>query len=215
MYMRLTGLALVSALVIMVCPAVFAQGDQPGDRERLQREQAEQFRQMGQMQQMPPGAQAFTVMVGGDGAGQVRRIGGPLDPAMVPGEMHLVGDLLYVVRGFTLHQFRTGDELEALCEVDLRTEDESAAAPPQPGMVMIGRPDPAAVPVSLRFSEDGTQVFVLRGYMLRQFAAEGLELLAEFDLRSQEERNRPRVEMRMGPAGPPPPGGQPPPPPPQ
>jgi hypothetical protein len=45
--------------------------------------------------------------------------------------------------------------------------------------------------------------------MLRQYAAEGLKLLAEFDLRSEEERNRPRVEMRMGPGGPPPPPGPP------
>lgn len=212
MYVRLIGLVLVSVLVTVLCPAVFAQGDQPADRERLQREQAEQFRQLGQ--QVPPGAQAFTIMVGGEGGAQVRRVGGPLDPALVPAEMHLVGERLYVVRGFTLHQFRTGDELEALCEVDLRTEDEIAAGPPPPGMI-IGRPDPAAVPVSLKFSEDGARVFVLRGYMLRQFAAEGLELVAEFDLRSQEERNRPRMEMRMGPAGPPPPGAQPPPPPPQ
>lgn len=208
MGIRLMMMVLAVSLLAACVPAI-GQDAPPAadDQQRLRREQAEQFRQMAQP--IPPGAQAFTIMVGGDGAGPMRRIGGPLDPPLVPGEMHLVGGWLYVVRGFMLHQFRVGETLEALGAVDLRTEEEIAAEPPQPGMMVIGGPDPAAVPVSLTFSADGVRLFVLRGYMLRQYAAEGLKLLAEFDLRSEEERNRPRVEMRMGPGGPPPPPGPP------
>ncbi len=206
--------ALVAAVT---CPVglVMAQGDPAGDRERLQREQAQQLQELAR-QQAQAGLQGFVVGVGADGMRQMRPIGPP-DPEMVPAQMHLVGDRLYVIRGYMLYQFAIGDALADPVQVDLRTAEERNELPPQPpgrDMMMLRLPDPAAVPVDVQFTPDGGSLFVRRGYMLYHFAADGLAQLAEFDLRSEEERNHPRVRMRMmmGPAGPPGQGGPPPPP---
>ncbi len=209
---RVVTVFVMIALGCLAAPTL-AQEDQPADRERLQREQAEQLRDLAQQQAMPPGAQHVVIGIGGDGMGQVRRIGPPA-PEMVHAQMYLGAGCIYVVRGYMLYQFATGDVLEQTAQVDLRTGDEQAAPQPPEGGRMLLSPDPATVPVSVEFNADKTVLYVLRGYMLYQFAAEGLTQVAEFDLRSEEERNRPRVQMRMmmGPGGPP---GQGPPPPPR
>ncbi|MGD9495671.1 MAG: hypothetical protein AB7Y46_05110 [Armatimonadota bacterium] len=216
---RLIVSAVAALALALPVGAAWAQDDQGGDRERLRREQAEQLRDLAR-QAPPPGAQQFIIGIGGEGVGQMRRVGPP-EPEMVPTQMHLVGDghYLLVVRGFMLHLFATGEALHELAQADLRTPEEMGQPQPQAaegGMTALGLPDPATVPVTVRFSADGTSLFVLRGYMLYQFAVEGLTRVAEFDLRSEEERHRPRVQMRMmmGPAfGPAPPPGEAPPPP--
>ena len=218
---RLIVSAFVAVALACVAGPVLAQGDEAADRERLRQEQAQQLRELAQ-QQGQPGAQRFVIGVGGDGMGQMQRMGPP-DPEMVPTQMYLGAGRIYVVRGYMLYQFSTGDVLEQTAQVDLRTGDEQAAPQPPEGGRMLLSPDPATVPVSVEFSADRMVLFVLRGYMLYQFSAEGLTQVAEFDLRSEEERNRPRVQMRMmmGPGGPrgdgppPPPDAAPPAPPPQ
>jgi len=222
--MAATSRLVVSVLVVIALAWLagpgLAQDDQPADRERLQQEQAQQLRQLAQQQDMPPGAQHVVIGIGGDGMGQARRIGPP-EPEMVPAQMYPGAGCIYVVRGYMLHQFSTGGVLEQIAQADLRTSDEQAAPQPPEGGRMLLSPDPAMVPVSVEFNPDKTMLFVLRGYVLHQFSAEGLTQVAEFDLRSEDERNRPRVQMRMmmGPGGPrgdgpPPPLGDGPPPPP-
>ncbi len=200
------AVALVSALVSLAACAAWGQPDAPGDQaadqERLRQERAEHLRQMAQQQQQQPAAMRYVITMDGGGPGQMRRMGGPPDPEMVPAQVYVAGDFVYVARGYMLCQFLTDDALEMVAEADLRTEDERAGEV-RPGVVM-GRPDPAMVPVRVEFGENGDLLFVLRGYMFRLYYAEGLELVGEFDLRTEEERNRPpRPQMAI----PRPPGG--------
>lgn len=175
---------------------------QPGERERLRRERAEHLRELARQEAVGP--VGVVIAAGGDGAARVLRIGGPPAPEMVPVRMYRTEDYLYVLRGYMLYQFVADDVLEQTAQVDLRTEEEQALPNAPPGPPGFVGPDPAMVPVELQFSDGGDFLFLLRGYMLRQYAAEGLELVAEFDLRTEEERNRPRPPRpEPGPIAPP------------
>ncbi|MGC9320385.1 MAG: hypothetical protein ACP5KN_20295 [Armatimonadota bacterium] len=191
---------LVSTLAALLVTATVccAQDDEGGevaqdDAERLDRERIEHLREMARQQAV--GAQRYVIQLPGEG--QMPRIAGPPAPEMVPTQLHVVADHLYVVRGWMLRQYLADGRLELQAEVDLRGEDERPgdAGPPAmpPGL------DAATVPVHVEFSADGDSVYVLRGYMLRQLSADGLREMAAFDLRTEEERRRPRIRMRMEP----------------
>ncbi|MEA3403223.1 MAG: hypothetical protein U9R79_18415 [Armatimonadota bacterium] len=188
----------IVAALLFTATLCCAQDDEGGeaaqdDVERLQRERIEHLREMARQQAAGP--QRYVIQLPGEG--QMARIGGPPAPEMVPAQLHVVGDYVYVVRGWMLRQYLADDRLELQAAVDLRSEDE---LPPEGGPPAMRRgPDAAAVPVHVRFSANGDLIYVLRGYILRQFLAEGMQQMAEFDLRTEEERRRPRIQMRMGP----------------
>ncbi len=172
-------------------PAEAGEGPE-GDQARLERERARHFRELAHER---PGARGYVISIAGDGAGQFRRI--PPGPEMVPAEMHVVGDYVYVARGWMLYQYLAADDLQLQAQVDLRAEEERGGEA-GPGEA-LSRPDPAMVPVHLQFSAEGDFIYALRGYLLRQFSVDGLEQMAEFDLRTEEELNRPRPEVRWAP----------------
>lgn len=207
---RLTGLALgiLSAVIMGTSPAVWAQDDRPADaqqQQRLREEQAQQFRQLAQQ-----GVMGQVIAIGADGRGNIARIGpGMREP--IPEQIILTGettDIVYVIRGHMIYRYRADRELAAEAEADMRSEEEVQQVPAAPGEIVW--PDPALVPVIARFAPNSNTLIVLRGGRLLQYSDQ-LELLAEFDLRTEAEKQRPRVQVRMRP-GPP---GEPPPPPPQ
>jgi len=211
---RMALIALVAALVAATCPAALAQGEQApnDDQQRLRQEQAEQFRQMGQQ-----GVMGQVIAIGADGRGNITRIGPGMREEM-PEQIILTGatvDVVYVIRGYMIYRYQANRELVPEAEADMRTDDEAEQMEAAAGAMIW--PDPAMVPVKAQFAPNSNTLIVLRGGYLLQFSDQ-LELLAEFDLRTEAEKRRPRVQMRMGPAGPPPPPGAPadaPPPPPQ
>lgn len=201
----LIPLALVAALA---CAARAQPGPQPDDEQRLQRERAERMQDI--LRQQGAGG-VFSMVLGADGAGNIMRLGGPGGAVEVPELLILVDadvQLVFVVRGHTLYRFVTGADgaLEADTEVDLRTAEEVERAG-DAGDAFIW-PDPAMVPVTAEWSALTGSLMVLRGGVLMQFSP-ALEALAEFDLRTEREKQGPRIRMQMRP-GPPRDDGPPP-----
>ena len=114
-----------------------------------------------------------------------------------------------MIRGHTLYRYIAGADgaLQAGPEVDLRTPEETERAEEAADAFIW--PDPAMVPVRAEWSARSNSLIVLRSGLLMQFSPE-LECLAEFDLRSEREKQQPQVRVLMRPAPPPPPPAAPP-----
>lgn len=201
------ALVLVALLAFVAIEAVAQPEAQPeNDQERLQRERAEQLRNLAQQ-----GPMGQVIAITGDGRGGFTRFGPGAE--QIPEQIILTGateHVVYIVRGFMIYRYDANPELALVAEVDMRTEDEAQRMEQAQGQMIW--PDPAMVPVKAEFAPNSNTLVVLRGGYLLQFSAD-LDLLAEFDLRTEAEKNRPRVQMRMGPVVQPP--AEVPPPPPQ
>ena len=206
----------VFALLAATAAATLAQpAPNPNDQQRLEEERVQALQEMARQQ--AGGGNAFQVVLGGDGRGSFIGPGAP-GGGQMPEELILVteGDaaqLLFVIRGHTLYRYIAGADgaLQAGPEVDLRTPEETARAE-EAGEAFVW-PDPAMVPVRAEWSARSNSLIVLRGGLLMQFSPE-LECLAEFDLRSEREKQQPQVRVLMRPAPPAPPAAPGPPPPP-
>jgi len=196
---------LVSATVQVAC----AQPAPNAEQERLQQERARDFQEMARQQGAGQNVGVVTMAFGGDGQGNLVRMGGPGNTPTVPEQMILVeGDVqwVFVIHGCTLYRYAAAADgtLEAGIEVDLRTPDEVERGEAAEGAFIW--PDPAMVPVTAEWSALTNSLMVLRGGVLMQFSPE-LESLAEFDMRTEREKQVPRVrvQMRAAPQPPPPP----------
>lgn len=202
---------IIAGALLVAAGLTFAQPD-PGDaaeQERLEQERIRDIREMARQQAAPPGVQVWGMAM--DGPGNIMRIGGPGRAEAVPEQMILVGaaggaQWVFVIHGFTLRRYATaqGQPLELQAEADLRTEEELERAADTDDAYIW--PDPAMVPAAAEWSEMSGTLLVLRGGVLTQFSPE-LEALAQFDLRTEREKQGPRIHVRMqpGPMPPPPP----------
>ena len=207
--------AFVATLTAAVLAASFASAqpaaDAENDQERLQREQREQLRDLGRQQMAPPGVQVWGMAV--DGRGRMMPMGGPGQAQGVPEQIIITGegrDRVYVIHGYMLRHYLTAPvaPLALQGEADLRTDEELERAVDAGGAFVW--PDPAMVPVKATYAPESRTLLVLRGGILRQYSSD-LEVLAQFDLRTEREKQGgPRIQIRMQP-GPPPDDGPPPP----
>lgn len=161
-------------------------------QQRLQRERMERFRELAPRQIDGPAVQILR--------------GTPVEQMILAGEE---ADLLFIIRGHALRAYGAGpgEALRLLVEADLRSEEELNRAEEAGDRPVL--PDPGMVPVRAHWARLSGTLVVLRGGVLRQYSGE-LDLLAEFDLRTERERRLlpPVIEMRIGPRpddGPPPP----------
>jgi len=190
---------IAAALVAATVCSAWAQPAPNPEQQRLQQERAQDIREMARQQGANMGV--VTMAFGGDGQGNLMRMGGPGNAQGVPEQMILVDadvQWVFVIHGCTLYRYEAAADgaLEAGIEVDLRTPDEVERGEAAEGAFIW--PDPAMVPVTAEWSALTNSLMVLRGGVLMQFSPE-LESLAEFDMRTEREKQVPRIRVQMGP----------------